>query len=76
MYFTAGLGSLNFMRTGNYLLSSGYIIKRVTDGYWWTNTTRSSTNVFLLNAGSTHALPSHGDARGWGFAIRCTIRVE
>ena len=76
MYFMAGLGSLNFMRTGDYSCLTGNIFARITNNYLWSSTSHSDTYGMRLGASQTNATPQANDFRGFGFAIRCTIRVE
>ncbi len=62
---------LQFLRTGYYYRSYGYLYARTTNGFWWSGTAGSAANGHLLHTwtGNVHA-QSNG-WRGHGFALRC-----
>ena len=69
--------SLNFMRTGYYGYVSGYPDSRIINSFWWSNTsssTRDSCNLGM-NSNGVNPQDNYG-TRGFGYAIRCSIRVE
>ena len=65
---------LQFMRTGHYIRSHGYLLSRRIDGYWWSSVASSATNGRHLGSstGTVHALGN--SFRGYGFSIRCVAR--
>ncbi len=65
---------LNFLRTGLYYRSDGYIGHRITGGYWWSTACGSSVDGHNLNTYPTYAVPQGNDYRGVGFAVRCVVR--
>ena len=65
---------LNFLRTGYYERSYGYIYGRVTDGLWWSTTAGSATLGRYLNTFPTGVFPQGNNYRGLGFAVRCVVR--
>ena len=64
----------NFLRTGIYDRSSGYIVGRVTNGFWWSTTAGSATDGHYLSMSPTHVNPQNNNYRGHGFAVRCVVR--
>ena len=65
---------LNFLRTGGYNRSLGYIDNRTQNGYWWANASSSDTGGRRLATSPTYVGPQDGLNRGYGFAIRCVTR--
>jgi hypothetical protein len=63
---------LQFLRTGLYHRSYGYLNVRTTGGYWWSDTAGSATNGRRLGTGTGDVSAQHNDWRGYGFALRCT----
>ena len=63
------------MRTG-YYISSGNIRDRILVGGWWANARVSNKLSNYLYTFSLNVHPYDNNYRGYGFAIRCTIRVE
>ena len=65
---------LQFLRTGLYRRSYGYLYARSTHGYWWSGTAGSATYGRYLAtwSGNVHAQNNH--FRGNGFALRCVAR--
>ena len=61
---------LQFLRTGYYDLSYGYLHARTTDGLWWSDTAGSATYGRNLgtHTGGVHAQDNY--FRGHGFALR------
>ena len=66
--------SFNFLRTGLYGPSYGFINVRVAAGYWWSTTTGSATNGHSLGTNPTIVDPQNSNYRGYGFAVRCVVR--
>jgi len=66
--------TLNFLRTGLYSRSNGYIYYRVTNGLWWSFASGSATGGHDLGTGPTYVLPQRNYYRGHGFAVRCVVR--
>ena len=62
------------MRTGYYDRSSGYIVGRVTNGYWWSTTAGSATVGYYLGTSPTYVRPQDNYYRGYGFAVRCVVQ--
>jgi len=69
-----GENAANFLRTGSYSRSEGYINNRVAVGYWWLVINHSSTHNYGLVTGSTYILPQNNYFHGLGFAVRCVVR--
>ncbi len=65
---------LNFLRTGHYLPSYGYVYYRTAFGYWWSDTSNSATNGRSLSTYPAAVYPEYNGYRGYGFAIRCVVR--
>ena len=65
---------LNFLRTGYYYRSGGYISGRVAGGVWWSTTAGSATLGHLLSTYPTSVFPQNNYYRGYGFAVRCVVR--
>ena len=65
---------LQFLRTGVYRRSYGYLHARTANGVWWSGTAGSATNGRLLTTwtGNVNAQGNH--FRGYGFALRCVAR--
>ena len=61
---------LQFLRTGLYRRSYGYLNVLTTHGHWWSGTAGSAAHGRSLNTwtGATHA--QFNDFRGYGFALR------
>lgn len=72
--FIVSFYSLNFLRTGLYDRSNGYIFIRVTDGFWWSTTAGSDVYGRALGTGPAHVPPQYNDYRGIGIAVRCVVR--
>ena len=62
---------LQFLRTGYYRRSYGYLNARTANGIWWSDTAGSATvgRRLLTNAGGVLAQANYW--RGGGFALRC-----
>ena len=62
---------LQFLRTGHYYRSYGYLRERTADGNWWSVTADSATHGRRLAtyAGFVRAQTNYW--RGTGFALRC-----
>ena len=61
---------LQFLRTGHYYRSYGYLYGRTANGDWWSSTASSAAHGRFLGAwtGIVHAQIS--TFRGYGFALR------
>ena len=64
------------MRTGIYTRADGYINSRVVFGNWWESSSNTISNGYYLYTDPSGTTTYGKDPRGFGFAIRCTIRVE
>ncbi len=62
---------LQFLRTGYYLRSYGYLNDLTTYGHWWSNTASLATNGHALTASTGNVSPQSNYWRGTGFALRC-----
>ncbi len=72
---TVDVLSLNFLRTGSYAYSRGFIFGRTDNyGYWWSTSSSSATRSRFLLTFPSAISPQHGEARGFGFAVRCVVR--
>jgi hypothetical protein len=65
---------LQFLRTGNYNRSYGYLNERTTNGNWWSGTAGSATNGRNLNTWTGNVNAQNNNFRGNGFALRCVAR--
>ena len=65
---------LQFLRTGNYARSYGYLSARAAGGYWWSDMAGLATGRYLDTwAGDVYA--QHSTFRGYGFALRCVALI-
>ena len=65
---------LQFLRTGNYNRSYGYLNDRTTNGNWWSGTAGSATNGRYLGTWTGNVVAQRNTFRGAGFALRCVAR--
>ena len=66
--------SLNFLRTGYYGRSNGYIYTRITNGGWWSFTAGSTTHGHNVGTHPTNVDLQDSSYRGFGIAVRCVVR--
>ena len=62
---------LQFLRTGLYGRSYGYLGGRTTHGYWWSSTAGSATTGRGLGTLTGYVGAHDNNIRGHGFALRC-----
>ena len=62
---------LQFLRTGLYRRSYGYLHGRTADGYWWAGTAGSATDGRYLSTWPGNVYAQINTSRGAGFALRC-----
>ncbi len=62
---------LQFLRTGEYNRSYGYLGGRTTNGNWWSATAGSATGGRLLSTWTGNVYAQNITFRGRGFALRC-----
>ncbi len=62
---------LQFLRTGVYYRSDGYLYARTTDGYWWSSTASSAASGRGLGTWAGNVYAQNSYFRGFGFALRC-----
>ena len=62
---------LQFLRTGYYRRSFGYLNGRTTEGAWWSGTVGSATHGCYLRTWPSHVDTQANYFRGLGFALRC-----
>ncbi len=62
---------LQFLRTGYYNRSYGYLHVRTTSGLWWSATAGSATGGRHLNTWTGGVGAQDRNFRGYGFALRC-----
>ena len=65
---------LQFLRTGYYNRSYGYLFARTTDGHWWSDTAGSATSGRFLYTYTGNVYAQRNSWRGVGFALRCEGR--
>ena len=65
---------LQFLRTGYYNRSYGYLRARTTNGYWWSGTAGSATYGRGLDTATGYVYAQYNNWRGDGFALRCVAR--
>ena len=61
---------LQFLRTGLYHRSYGYLHVRTSLGYWWSGTAGSATNGHSLDTWTGIVAAQNNNFRGFGFALR------
>ena len=66
----ANLWPLQFLRTGYYNRSYGYLHVRTTSGLWWSATAGSATGGRHLNTWTGGVGAQDRNFRGYGFALR------
>ncbi len=64
---------LQFLRTGLYHRSYGYLIARTTYGRWWSSTAGSATNGRTLATFTGYVNAQANYFRGSGFALRGVV---
>jgi len=64
---------LQFLRTGHYHLSYGYLRARTADGIWWSGTARSATQGHHLSTWVSDVYAQDNSWRGGGFALRYVV---
>ena len=62
---------LQFLRTGYYHRSEGYLGGRMAGGYWWSGTAGSATSGRNLSTWTDLVNAQDNLFRGRGFALRC-----
>ena len=62
---------LQFLRTGAYDRSYGYLNVRTTAGFWWSGTAGSATDGRHLGSNTGYVYAQANNFRGYGFALRC-----
>ena len=67
---------LQFLRTGLYHRSYGYLYERTTDGIWWSGTAESATYGRYLATGTGYVGAQDNYFRGVGFALRCGVSIR
>ncbi len=67
---------LQFLRTGYYDLSYGYLHARTTDGLWWSVTAGSATYGRYLDTWTGVVYAQIINFRGAGFALRCGVLMN
>ncbi len=67
---------LQFLRTGNYRRSYGYLHGRTADGSWWSATAGSATHGRSLATWTGSVYAQNNDFRGYGFALRCVVSIR
>ncbi len=65
---------LQFLRTGHYGRSYGYLGARTPLGTWWSNTAGSATHGRYLHTSTGNVYAWYNDWRGVGFALRCVAQ--
>ena len=65
---------LQFLRTGFYIRSYGFLTARTTHGYWWSDAAGSATNGRYLGAWPGNVVAQRNGFHGHGFALRCEGR--
>ena len=65
---------LQFLRTGHYGRSYGYLHARTAYGHWWSGTAGSATNGRYLYTWTGTVNAQDNYFRGYGFALRCVAR--
>ncbi len=61
---------LQFLRTGIYHRSHGYLHVRTSLGYWWSGTAGSATNGHSLDTWTGIVAAQNNNFRGFGFTLR------
>ena len=66
---------LSFPRGGAYYYSNGFLGNGGGNGYYWESRVYSSTDGMILLFDSTHLNPQYTDTKGYGFSLRCIVRI-
>jgi hypothetical protein len=67
---------LQFLRTGYYYRSYGYLRERTMNGSWWSGTAGSAINGRYLGTWtSNNVYAQDNNSRGRGFALRCVKNI-
>ncbi len=64
---------LQFLRTGNYRRSYGYLDARTPYGSWWSGPAGSATNGRHLGTATGYVYAQNTNFRGYGFALRGVV---
>ena len=67
---------LQFLRTGIYHRSHGYLHVRTSLGYWWSGTAGSATNGHSLDTWTGIVAAQNNNFRGFGFALRGVAQIR
>ena len=67
---------LQFLRTGLYHRSYGYLDGRTTGGFWWSGTAGSATHGRTLYAWAGNVYAQNNHFRGFGIALRGVVLSE
>ena len=65
---------LQFLRTGYYARSYGYLNVRTTHGHWWSGTAGSAAHGRYLSTWTGNVYAQNNSFRGGGFALRCVAQ--
>ena len=65
---------LNFLRTGDYVHSHGYVNTRIVFGLWWSAVASQNSNSYSIYSYPTGVDYHNNASRGFGFAVRCVVR--
>ncbi len=67
---------LQFLRTGYYAPSYGYLYERTTHGHWWSGTAGSATYGRHLYTWTGGVYAQNNYFRGLGFALRWVVSIR
>ena len=66
---------LSFLRGGSYRYASGNLYSRGSGGGYWEARVYSDTNAYRLYFDSTLLYPQNDSNKGFGFSLRCIVRI-
>ena len=67
---------LQFLRTGYYYRSYGYLRERTMNGSWWSTTAGSAINGRYLSTWTGNVYAQNTNFRGLGIALRCIAHQQ
>lgn len=58
-------------RAGNRRRDNGNIDNQENVGFYWSSTSYTSPNAYMMNFNSNYIRPQNNEVRGGGFSVRC-----
>ena len=78
LYNNASYNTYANYRSALHLPLSGYFRSgsagdQGSDGYWWSSTKLSDSNMRGLSANTGNIMPAYNDTRNYGYSVRCVL---